>query len=219
MPVAKGELPMTDITKEQMRDRLGNLDQIRELLFGQKIRDYDEFEEQSEQRLQKLESDFSAFQAEVRHQLAQLEDSLTGEIHAAVDSLEKKLKYLSLTSQEQVNRLQQELTFVQQEAAEQTDLLERNVTEKTNLLEAEIAQNRQALEANLQNLKERIFETIDREFSHLKEKKLSRTDLAEVLFELCLKVKGTDFAPQLGEVGNNEATAELLLPERAPGSN
>jgi predicted transcriptional regulator len=205
---------MTDITREQMRDRLGNLEQIRDLLFGQKIREYDGFQEDSDRRLQKLESDFSAFQSEVRQQLAQLEDSLSGEIHAAVDSLEKKLKYLNLTSQEQVERLQQELTFIQQEAADGVDVLQRNVTEKTNSLETEIAQNRQTLEANLQNLKDRIFETIDREFSQLKENKLSRADLAEVLFELCLKVKGSDFAPQLREVGDNEATAELLLPER-----
>jgi predicted transcriptional regulator len=208
---------MTDITREQMRDRLGNLEQIRDLLFGQKIREYDGFQENSDLRLQKLESDFSAFQSEVRNQLTQLEDSLSGEIHAAVDSLEKKLTYLNLTSQEQVERLQQELTFIQQEATDQVDVLQKNVTEKTNSLETEIAQNRQTLEANLQDLKDRIFETIDREFSHLKEKKLSRADLAEVLFELCLKVKSPDFAPQLGESGDNGTTAELLLLERAPG--
>lgn len=219
MPVARGELPMTDITREQMRDRLGNLEQIRDLLFGQKIREYDGFQEDSDRRLQKLESDFTAFQSEVRNQLAQLEDSLSGEIHAAVDSLEKKLKYLNLTSQEQVEGLQQELSFVQQEAAERVDILQRNITEKTNFLETEIAKNRQKLEANLDELKSRVFETIEREFSQLKENKLSRADLAEVLFELCLKVKGTDFVPQLREVGDNEATAELLLPERAPGSS
>lgn len=210
---------MTDITREQMRDRLGNLEQIRDLLFGQKIREYDGFQEDSDRRLQKLESDFTAFQSEVRNQLAQLEDSLSGEIHAAVDSLEKKLKYLNLTSQEQVEGLQQELSFVQQEAAERVDILQRNITEKTNFLETEIAKNRQKLEANLDELKSRVFETIEREFSQLKENKLSRADLAEVLFELCLKVKGTDFVPQLREVGDNEATAELLLPERAPGSS
>jgi hypothetical protein len=210
---------MTDITREQMRDRLGNLEQIRDLLFGQKIREYDGFQEDSDRRLQKLELDFSAFQSEVRNQLTQLEDSLSGEIHAAVDSLEKKLKYLNLTSQEQVERLQQELTFVQQEATDQVNVLQRNITEKTNSLETEIAQNRQTLEANLQDLKDRISETIEREFSQLKENKLSRTDLAEVLFELCLKVKGSDFAPQLKEVEDNETIAELLLPERAPGGS
>jgi uncharacterized Zn finger protein (UPF0148 family) len=208
---------MAEITKEQMRDRLGNLEQIRELLFGQKMQDYDEFCANCDLRLQRLESDFSAFQAEVRNQLAQLEDSLASEIRSGVDSLEKKLKYLNLTSQEQINQLQQHLTFIQQEAAERTDLLQKNATEKANFFETEIAQTRQTLEANLQNLKERIFETIEREFSHLKDNKLSRVDLAEVLFELCLKVKSPDFEPQLRESGDSEATAELLLLERAPG--
>lgn len=210
---------MNDITREQMRDRLGNLEQIRDLLFGQKIREYDGFREESDRRLQKLESDFFSFQSEIRNQLSKLEDSLSREIRTAVDSLEKKLTYLNLTSQEQVQRLQQELALIQQESSDRVSVLQRNVAEKTNSIETEIAQNRQLIEADLEDLKAQIFDTINREFSQLKENKLARTDLAEVLFELCLKVKGSDFAPQLRDMENGEAIAELLLPERTPGSS
>ena len=32
---------MAEITKEEMRERLGNIDQIRDIIFGAQLREYD----------------------------------------------------------------------------------------------------------------------------------------------------------------------------------
>jgi hypothetical protein len=39
-------------------------------------------------------------------------------------------------------------------------------------------------------------------------------DLAEVLFELCLKVKGTEYMPESENLDNDSVKAEFLLPEK-----
>jgi hypothetical protein len=202
---------MTEITQEQMRDRLGNIDQIRDLLFGQQMRDYEREIEQGRQRLDKLESNFEDFQAEVRHQLTELEKSLTTAIHSAVDSWEKKLQYLNLTVHEQGNQWQQDLKFIEQKAAHDTTSLQKELGQKTTFLESELAQTRSKLSGEVQSLREQVFAALERELAELKDSKLSRSDLAEVLFELCLKVKGSEF-------GNAQegGQAELLLPEYAP---
>ena len=49
--------------------------------------------------------------------------------------------------------------------------------------------------------------------SDLTEVKVSRTDLAEILFELCLKVKGSDFVPDLKEAAETQVKTDFILPE------
>ena len=199
----------------KMRERLGNLEQIRELLFGQKIRDYDLFTEECHHRLNRLESDFSAFQNEVRSQLVDIQDSLTEEIHAATDSLEKKnCKYLNLSSQENLSTLQTQLDYDSGEAIKKINALQQSLAERSGGLDRKIAEDRQKLGEELQELRVQVFDTIDREFSQIKDNKLSRADLAEVLFELCLKIKGSESAQEL-----QEAPGEFLLPEHATQNN
>jgi Na+/phosphate symporter len=81
---------MTDITKEQMRDRLGNIDQIRNLLFGEQLGEYSQRFQSYEDRFENIESELLSFQEETRNRLNQLQNSLTTEIRSAVDSIEKK---------------------------------------------------------------------------------------------------------------------------------
>ena len=81
-------------------------------------------------------------------------------------------------------------------------------------MERKIAEDRQKLGEELQELRVQVFDTIDREFSQIKDNKLSRTDLAEVLFELCLKVKGSESSQEL-----QEAPGEFLLPEHIAQNN
>ena len=50
---------MSELTRDEMRDRLGNLDQIRDLLFGKDMQDYD-------RRFQKIESDLAALHQETQ---------------------------------------------------------------------------------------------------------------------------------------------------------
>lgn len=96
---------MVDSKPEIMRDRLGNIDQIREVLFGQKAQEYEQQFTSYDQRLSSLEGDLSQLQTETRDRLRQLQDTFTTELRGTLDSLEKKLKYLSLTTHETTSNL------------------------------------------------------------------------------------------------------------------
>jgi conjugal transfer/entry exclusion protein len=206
---------MADITQEQMmRDRLGNIDQIRDLLFGQQLSTYEKRFETHNQRLNTLETQLASFQEETRTRLNQLQNAFSADLKAAVDALEKKLKYLSLTTQEETNKLQQELQNTDQELSSEIESLTKEFTNTTTAIKDELSDSREKLSKDIQTLKTQVFEELEKCFSNLTDSKVSRVDLAEVLFELCLKVKGTEFIPDIKGSSPNQVQAEFLLPEQ-----
>jgi SMC interacting uncharacterized protein involved in chromosome segregation len=205
---------MTDIGKEEMKDRLGNIDQIRHLLFGNKIKEYEQLFESNDRRLDRLESELANFQSEMRDRLTQLQESLSSEIRSGLDSLEKKLKYLSLTTHEETSKLQQAIESTNKKLTQGVEALDKKVNYQANFLRNEVTQTREKLEGEFQILKQQFFAEMEKGMTDLKEGKVSRRDLAEVLFELCLKIKGTEFVPNLKEAAENQVQADFLLPEQ-----
>jgi hypothetical protein len=210
---------MADITKEEMRERLGNIDQIRDLLFGHKIREYEQRFENSDRRLEKLEAELSNFQREMRDRVAQLQDSLATEIRSGLDSLEKKLKYLSLTTHDQTSKLQQDITLTDRKLSQGVESLLKDVKSQNSFLKEELTQTRSKIEADFQDLKEQLAVEVEKIFASLTETKVSRADLADILFEVCLKIKGSDFVPRLKEVVDNSTKTDFVLPETAEATD
>jgi exonuclease VII large subunit len=205
---------MTDIAKEEMKDRLGNIDQVRNLLFGHKIKEYEQQFANSDRRLEKLEAELSSFQSEMRDRLSALQESLASEIRSGLDSLEKKLKYLSLTTHEEISKLQQANDLTNQKLSQGVEALDKKINHQVSFLRNEVTQTQEKLEGELQSLKTHFFAEFEKGMSEVKDGKVSRTDLAEVLFELCLKIKGTEFVPNLKEAAENQVKTDFLLPEQ-----
>ncbi len=204
---------MAEITKEEMRNRLGNITQLQELLFGEQIKEYDRKFEQTQKHIDKLESDINEVRLTLEERLVQLEKSLTKEIETAVDSLEKKLKYLSLTTQDETSKLKQELKQTSQTSYNNINSIQESLNSQTNNLKTELVKTKEILDKDIQTLRQQLLEKIEKNLSELSEDKVSRGDLGEVLFELCLKVKGADFVPDLKEAANNGIKADFILPE------
>ncbi len=103
---------MTEASNDEMRRKLGNLTQIRELLFGEQIENYDNQFQQYQQQLeilnsnlQALESNLEQFKIEQNQKLDQLHNDLSHDISTAINALEKKLNYLGLNTSNEVNKL------------------------------------------------------------------------------------------------------------------
>jgi hypothetical protein len=202
-----------EIRNGEMRDRLGNIDQIRELLFGHQSRDFEQRFDQITQRVDQLEASLSKFQVEVRDELKQLQGSLSTEIRVALDSLDKKLQYLRLTHSESVEKLQHDLQSIEQKSSHGLLSLHENTTNQLKLIQTEASHIKAQLEADIQGLRHQVYEEMEKELSQLKDHKLSRSMLADVLFDLCLKVKGNELS-SASDVEASSIKAELLLPEQ-----
>jgi len=192
---------VSDITKEEMRDRLGNIDQIRDIIFGAQLRDYNG-------RLDKVESNLSILQQEMRERTDQIRTSLSGELHAAIESLEKKIKSLNSTLQEENGELRQQLDRLNKKFSTSIEALDGAMDSQTTTLRNELSQTRNKIQDDALSLKDLILEELERRFSMLRDVKVSKDDMAEALFELGMRLKGTEFVPKLKEVadGNEKDT-------------
>ena len=215
---------LNDMNKEEMRQKLGNITQIRELLFGEQIEEYDRQFASSQKKIQQLElglenidSNLERFKSDIEEHLSQLKHSLSDEINLAVDSVEKKLKYLSVNTYNEIGKVSQEIDAKTQENFQKIELATDSLNSQIRHLKDEASYSKETIEKDIVNLKKQLSETIEKNLSELTEAKVSRSDLAEVLFELCLKIKGQDANYNTIEPSKNgkisEMDGELLLLE------
>lgn len=198
---------MAEITKEEMRERLGNIDQIRDIIFGAQLREYDN-------RFDKIDSELSMMQQDMQARIEQIKTVLSGEMRAAVDSFEKKIKSITLNTQEESADLRQQIDRVNRKFSSSIEALDEAIDNQTTSIRDELSQSRERLSEETRTLKTQVFEELDRRFSMLREVKVSRDDMAEILFELGMRLKGTEFVPELKGMTDNKLNNEFLLPER-----
>ena len=197
---------MAEITKEEMRERLGNIDQIRDIIFGPQLREYDN-------RFDKLESEISLLQQEMRDRIDQVKTVLSTEIRSTVDGLEKRIKSLNSTYQEEMTDLRQQIDRVNKKFSNSIEALDQNVDKQTSTLRDELLQARAKLQEDVRSLRSQVFEELERRFAMLREDKISRHDMAEFLFEVGMRLKGNEFVPQLKEAARTDIYGDIPLLE------
>ncbi len=186
---------MGELTKEEMRERLGNIDQIRDIIFGAQLREYSA-------RFDKIESDVSMIQQEMRDRIDQVKNVLSTEIRTAIDSMEKKTKTLSLTVEDESTNIRQQVERLNKKFSSSIEALNEAVDNQSTSIREDVSQTREKLQEDTRNLRNHVFEELDRRFSLLREIKVSRDDMAEILFELGMRLKGSEFVPQLKEAAS-----------------
>lgn len=197
---------MGEITKEEMRERLGNIDQIRDIIFGAHLREYDS-------RFDKIESELSMLQQEMRDRLDEIKNFLSTELRSTSDSVEKKIKSLNVTVQDENSELRQNIGHVNKKFSKSIESLNETVDTQTNSIREELSQSRDKLQEDLRTLRANIFEDLDRRFSLLKDVKVSKDDMAEILFELGMRLKRIEFAPALKEAADTDVYTDVSVPE------
>ncbi|MDJ1171555.1 hypothetical protein PMG71_19165 [Roseofilum sp. BLCC_M154] len=189
---------------KDMRDRLGNVEQIRDLLFGEQQRELDT-------RLEALENMIKDIKQEMGDRLNQLNEQFSTELRSNSYALEKKIQYVTVTHTEDFTELKQDLDRTQKNFNEQIKGLDKTLHSQTETLEQNIRHTKESLQKELHSVTGQIQTELDKYISGLQENKISRDEFAEVLFDLCMKVKKTDF---IREIEGSEVKADLLLPEQ-----
>jgi hypothetical protein len=170
----------------------GNVDQIRDIIFGTQIRDYDN-------RFTKIESDISKVQQEMRSGMEQLKTSFSVELKAAVETLDKKLKSLILNTQEETTDLRSSVDRLNRKFTASIQTLDETLEGQTNSIREELSESKNKLQEDITALRDLMLEELERHFSDLRENKVSRDDMAETLFALGMRMKGTELIPKLQE--------------------
>lgn len=197
---------MGEISKDEMRERIGNIDLIRDIIFGSKLQEYDN-------RLDKLESKLSLLDQEMRDRTLAIKTECLTELRASVDSLEQKIKSLSLTSQKDNADIQQLIDRTYRNFSGSLESIDKTVVSQTTSIRTELSETREKLQEDTRNLKTQILDELEKRFSLLTDTKLSRNDMADVLFELGLRIKKAEFTPELKEAVHANGSEDVLLIE------
>jgi len=199
---------MGEITKEEIRERLGNIDQIRDIIFGAHLREYAE-------RFDRIEASVSEFQEDLRDRIDDIRSVLTSELKVTTESIEKKLKSLSNNTQEEFSDLRQQVDRVNRKFTSSIEALDESVDAQKIALREELSQTRDKLQEDTRDLKSHVLEELERHFSMLRDAKVSKDDMAEILFELGMRLKGTEFVPELKEAAEDSFTDVTPEPKKS----
>jgi exonuclease VII large subunit len=190
---------MAEITKEEIRERLGNIDQIRDIIFGAHLREFGG-------RFEKLESDLSNLQQEMRDRDEDIKEFFSTELRLTVEAIEKKLKVFINSTQEETSDLRLQSDRLNKKVSTNLQELDDEVDQLRQAAREEIGQTREKLQDEVKNLKTNVFEELERQFTMLKTVKVSKEDMAEILFELGMRLRGSEFVPELVEAAEEKYT-------------
>ncbi|MEM9926032.1 MAG: hypothetical protein AAF915_20155 [Cyanobacteria bacterium P01_D01_bin.50] len=189
---------MTQMLREEVRERLGNIDQIRDIIFGAQLREY-------ETRFGKLESDISLLQQEMRFNVEQLKVSFAAELKAGFENLEKKLKLFNLNHEEEGADLRQQVDRLNRKFSSCVQSLDEELETQTKSIREDVTKTKVQLEEDVLALRDVVLEEIERRFSNLRQSKVSKDDMAETLFALGMRLKEKEFIPMLREAGDENS--------------
>ncbi|MDC0832083.1 hypothetical protein POG22_03540 [Geitlerinema sp. CS-897] len=197
---------MNEITPNEMRERLGNIDQIRDILFGDKTRQY-------ERKFQHLESEISALRHDLTEQIDRLRNVFTTDLRSTIDAIEKKIQYVNTSLDEESNDLRNQLGSVESRFSGNLVVVEKTLKNQVNGLQEDLVETRDRLDEDVRSLKVQILAELNKRSQDLESDKMSRGDLAELLFDVCMRIKGNDSGTDASD-SSNDSTAALFLPER-----
>ncbi len=183
---------MNEATKAEMREKLGNISQLQDLLFGEHIREYQQKFDLHHQKIESLAEKHREAQSIIDEHFEQLEKRIMREISLTTNSLEKKIQYFNTTHKEEQQQIRKDIEQAARQADDSIQHLQDTIKSQGSNLKTEIAQSKSAMDEEMRLLKQQITEKLSSSIAELSKGKVSRIDLAEVLFEISLKLKDTD---------------------------
>ncbi len=186
----KRETLMKKEAKQDDISELGNVDQIREILFGSQSRELQE-------RFDKLENSINAIHEEMRKKIQQTQIDFNSKIEDELEAINRKLK--NMTSQQQDEFADVRDASLKQEKRLQNalDIVEEELNAKREQLQKQQNENNITLRSQIDALQDELLRALDEKVAQLSLAKLSRDDAADIMMEAAMAMKGKQIGDQL----------------------
>lgn len=181
---------MAEKSKGKSLETGGNIDQVRDILFGNLMREYND-------RFEKLESELSTLTADTRDRINQTRDTILTEVRANSENLEKRLKTLDQSHQSEAENIRQEIERVNQKLLTSVQQLDETIDTQVTSVRRDLLDSKEALQNSMRTLRTQVTEALEKQVTKLHDVKVSREDMAEMLMEMAMKLKGTGSAGEL----------------------
>lgn len=169
-----------------------NVDQIRDLIFGSQIKDFEEKFNQVNNALKILED-------KITKTFSESHIKLEKETERSLEALEKKIDNLSSTTHKERVKLKELIDTtdesLQNKLANQKDEFDT----KVKIMKENTSDEHQKIAESMNAMKTEISETLHTKLASLSDDKLSRDSMAQMLLDVAMKIQGTDMNALLTE--------------------
>jgi hypothetical protein len=160
----------------------GNVDKIRDILFGSQMRDY-------EGRFLRLEERVDRDLAEIRETAKKRSDSLEVFVKRELETLQSRLKTEREERSEGARLLSRDLKELADVLGKKIVELDDHVAESHGHIRADILQQSKDLSEDMQRKQEEMAGALERRFQQLRSDKTDRAMLADLLIEVAMRLK------------------------------
>jgi hypothetical protein len=178
---AEGQGAGTVMVRQGAVQQPGNVDKIRDILFGSQMREY-------EMRFARIEETLANETSELRESARRRFESLESYLHRELELLETRLKGEREERAQTLSQVSQELKYTAETLGKKiSDLGEQDAQGERNLRRALLEQSH-SLSDELRSKLDALSITIDRRVQELRNDKTDRTTLASLFNELALRL-------------------------------
>ena len=170
--------------------QLGNVDQIREILFGSQSRELKE-------KFDKLEASIKTIHEEMRKKMEQTQNDFNSRIESEVEAIGRKIKNMTTQQQDEFADVRDSSLKQEKRLQNALDIVEEELNAKREQLQKQQSDNTIALRSQMDTLKDELLSALDTKVSDLGLAKLSRDDAADIMMEAAMAMKGTQINKQL----------------------
>lgn len=180
---------------ETMAANVGNVDKIRDILFGGQMRDY-------EKRFKRLEERFTQenmlFREDMLQRIKVIEDRIEGDIDNVVEKAKVERQERILAQQD----LQRETATLRNEVNNRLTQLDEQISKEIKSLRQQTLNRFQEIALQLRQQSDLLTSLFNQEVAQLQEDKVNRADLAAFLNEIAMRLTRTS-------VGDNTKKSSL----------
>jgi len=176
--------------KENDLSQLGNVDQIREILFGSQSREMKE-------KFDKLESSIKSLHEEMRRKIEQTQSDFNIRLESELEAISRKMKNIVTQQQNEFSDVRDSAIKQEKRLQNAMDIMEEELNAKREQLQKQHLESNSALRSEMDTLKDEVLKTLNDKMSEMNGVKLSRDDAADILMEAAMAMKGTQINQQL----------------------
>jgi len=177
-------------TNNNNTPQLGNVDQIREILFGSQSRELKD-------RFESIENSIKEMNREINATIEENQNDFNDRLTAEVETLSRKIKNIVSQQQQEVADIRDSSLKSENRLQSSLDILEEEFSAKNEQIQKQQTQNNNDLRTQMHNLKKDLVQVVNDKIAELGSEKLSRDDAANIMMEAAMGMKGTSIDQQL----------------------
>ena len=176
--------------KESDISQIGNVDQIREILFGSQARELKD-------KFDIIEHKMNNMHENLQKKMQQNQEDFNQRLTSELETFTRKMKNITIQQQQEFADVRDSALKQEIRLQGSLEILEEELNAKNDQIKQQQSQNNDTLRNQMQILQNEILHTINSKISELGYDKLSRDDAANIMMEAAMAMKGTSIDQQL----------------------